>query len=290
MNEPAPPPHGPRGRRPDDWSSADWPPAAADVSDTSVLPGPASTAVFPSALGDGASARTAEFAVDEPTRALPPTVSWAPAAPPSDPGPTGAPSVSTPLMPPESPAGAAPPPGVAPPAGAAPLAGAVPPPDAAPPAGSGTERRVGASNGRRRTIALVVGAVVLVVAAFGAGVLTRQFGQGAEGTATTGPTASTASREVPEEPTEDSAVAPEPDQQVDDPDDSSDSAPSTADSTQQEDGRHDDRPGVQTGDSDPRGDATEPAAPDPRGGAGGDHGSDRSPNDGGNDDDDDDGD
>ena len=286
MNEPAQPPpwpYGSRGAQPTGRTPA-------DASDPSVLPESASTAVFPSALGDGASARTAEFAVDEPTRALPPTVSWAPAAPPSDPGPTGAPSVSTPLMPPESPAGAAPPPGVAPPAGAAPLAGAVPPPDAAPPAGSGTERRVGASNGRRRTIALVAGAVVLVVAAFGAGVLTRQFGQGAEGTATTGPTASTASRDVPEEPTEDSAVAPEPDQQVDDPDDSSDSAPSTADSTQQEDGRHDDRPGVQTGDSDPRGDATEPAAPDPRGGAGGDHGSDRSPNDGGNDDDDDDGD
>ena len=70
-------------------------------------------------------------------------------------------------------------------------------------------------------------AVVLVVAAFGAGALTRQFGQGADGTATTGPTASTASREVPEEPTEDSAVAPAPDQQVDDSDDSSDSAPST---------------------------------------------------------------
>ena len=286
MNEPAQPPPWPYGSR----SAQPTGRTPADASDPSVLPESASTAVFPSALGDGASARTAEFAVDEPTRALPPTVSWAPAAPPSDPGPTGAPSVSTPLMPPESPAGAAPPPGVAPPAGAAPLAGAVPPPDAAPPAGSGTERRVGASNGRRRTIALVVGAVVLVVAAFGAGVLTRQFGQGAEGTATTGPTASTASRDVPEEPTEDSAVAPEPDQQVDDPDDSSDSAPSTADSTQQEDGRHDDRPGVQTGDSDPRGDATEPAAPDPRGGAGGDHGSDRSPNDGGNDDDDDDGD
>jgi len=286
MNEPAQPPPWPYGSR----SAQPTGRTPADASDPSVLPESASTAVFPSALGDGASARTAEFAVDEPTRALPPTVSWAPAAPPSDPGPTGAPSVSTPLMPPESPAGAAPPPGVAPPAGAAPLAGAVPPPDAAPPAGSGTERRVGASNGRRRTITLVVGAVVLVVAAFGAGVLTRQFGQGAEGTATTGPTASTASRDVPEEPTEDSAVAPEPDQQVDDPDDSSDSAPSTADSTQQEDGRHDDRPGVQTGDSDPRGDATEPAAPDPRGGAGGDHGSDRSPNDGGNDDDDDDGD
>ena len=286
MNEPAQPPPWPYGSR----SAQPTGRTPADASDPSVLPESASTAVFPSALGDGASARTAEFAVDEPTRALPPTVSWAPAAPPSDPGPTGAPSVSTPLMPPESPAGAAPPPGVAPPAGAAPLAGAVPPPDAAPPAGAGTERRVGASNGRRRTIALVVGAVVLVVAAFGAGVLTRQFGQGAEGTATTGPTASTASRDVPEEPTEDSAVAPEPDQQVDDPDDSSDSAPSTADSTQQEDGRHDDRPGVQTGDSDPRGDATEPAAPDPRGGAGGDHGSDRSPNDGGNDDDDDDGD
>ncbi len=286
MNEPAQHPPWPYGSR----SAQPTGRTPADASDPSVLPESASTAVFPSALGDGASARTAEFAVDEPTRALPPTVSWAPAAPPSDPGPTGAPSVSTPLMPPESPAGAAPPPGVAPPAGAAPLAGAVPPPDAAPPAGSGTERRVGASNGRRRTITLVVGAVVLVVAAFGAGVLTRQFGQGAEGTATTGPTASTASRDVPEEPTEDSAVAPEPDQQVDDPDDSSDSAPSTADSTQQEDGRHDDRPGVQTGDSDPRGDATEPAAPDPRGGAGGDHGSDRSPNDGGNDDDDDDGD
>ena len=286
MNEPAQPPPWPYGSR----SAQPTGRTPADASDPSVLPESASTAVFPSALGDGASARPAECAVDEPTRALPPTVSWAPAAPPSDPGPTGAPSVSTPLMPPESPAGAAPPPGVAPPAGAAPLAGAVPPPDAAPPAGSGTERRVGASNGRRRTITLVVGAVVLVVAAFGAGVLTRQFGQGAEGTATTGPTASTASRDVPEEPTEDSAVAPEPDQQVDDPDDSSDSAPSTADSTQQEDGRHDDRPGVQTGDSDPRGDATEPAAPDPRGGAGGDHGSDRSPNDGGNDDDDDDGD
>ena len=286
MNEPAQPPpwpYGSRGAQPTGRTPA-------DASDPSVLPESASTAVFPSALGDGASARTAEFAVDEPTRALPPTVSWAPAVPPSDPGPAGAPSVSTPLMPPESPAGAAPPPGVAPPAGAVPLAGAAPPPDAAPPEGSGTERRVGASNGRRRTITLVVGAVVLVVAAFGAGVLTRQFGQGAEGTATTGPTASTASRDVPEEPTEDSAVAPEPDQQVDDPDDSSDSAPSTADSTQQEDGRHDDRPGVQTGDSDPRGDATEPAAPDPRGGAGGDHGSDRSPNDGGNDDDDDDGD
>lgn len=286
MNEPAQPPPWPYGSR----SAQPTGRTPADASDPSVLPESASTAVFPSALGDGASARTAEFAVDEPTRALPPTVSWAPAAPPSDPGPTGAPSVSTPLMPPESPAGAAPPPGVAPSAGVAPLAGAAPPPDAAPPAGAGTERRVGASNGRRRTIALVVGAVVLVVAAFGAGVLTRQFGQGAEGTATTGPTASTASREVPEEPTEDSAVAPEPDQQVDDSDDSSDSAPSTADSTQQEDGRHDDRPGVQTGDSDPRGDATEPAAPDPRGGAGGDHGSDRSPNDGGNDDDDDDGD
>ena len=286
MNEPAQPPPWPYGSR----SAQPTGRTPADASDPSVLPESASTAVFPSALGDGASARTAEFAVDEPTRALPPTVSWAPAAPPSDPGPTGAPSVSTPLMPPESPAGAAPPPGVAPPAGAVPLAGAAPPPDAAPPAGAGTERRVGASNGRRRTITLVVGAVVLVVAAFGAGVLTRQFGQGAEGTATTGPTASTASRDVPEEPTEDSAVAPEPDQQVDDPDDSSDSAPSTADSTQQEDGRHDDRPGVQTGDSDPRGDATEPAAPDPRGGAGGDHGSDRSPNDGGNDDDDDDGD
>ena len=33
-----------------------------------------------------------------------------------------------------------------------------------------------------------------------------------------------------------------------------------------------------------------PAGPDPRGGAGGDHGSGRSPNDGGDDDDDDDGD
>ena len=54
MNEPAPPPHGPRGRRPDDWSSADWPPAAADVSDTSVLPGPAFTAVFPPDAGDAA--------------------------------------------------------------------------------------------------------------------------------------------------------------------------------------------------------------------------------------------
>ena len=157
MNEPAQPPPWPYGSR----SAQPTGRTPADASDPSVLPESASTAVFPSALGDGASARTAEFAVDEPTRALPPTVSWAPAAPPSDPGPTGAPSVSTPLMPPESPAGAAPPPGVAPPAGAAPLAGAVPPPDAAPPAGSGTERRVGASNGRRRTIALIVRAVVL---------------------------------------------------------------------------------------------------------------------------------
>ena len=113
MNEPAQPPPWPYGSR----SAQPTGRTPADASDPSVLPESASTAVFPSALGDGASARTAEFAVDEPTRALPPTVSWAPAAPPSDPGPTGAPSVSTPLMPPESPAGAAPPPGVAPPRG-----------------------------------------------------------------------------------------------------------------------------------------------------------------------------
>lgn len=82
MNEPAPPPHGPRGRRPDDWSSADWPPdAAADVSDTSVLPGPASTAVFPPDAGDAASARTAEFAADEATRVLPSAASRPPPPP-----------------------------------------------------------------------------------------------------------------------------------------------------------------------------------------------------------------
>ena len=167
MNEPAPPPHGPRGRRPDDWSSADWPPgAAADVSGISVLPGPAFTAVFPPDAGDAASARTAEFAADEATRVLPSAASRPPAAVPLPAaGPAGAPpSATTPLMPPEPSAGAALPPGAAPFAGAAPAPMGVPVGPAAPSApaapgapGARDPRRAGAPGGTRRTIALVAG-------------------------------------------------------------------------------------------------------------------------------------
>ena len=294
MNEPAPPPHGPRGRRgrrPDDWSSADWPPdAAADVSDTSVLPGPAFTAVFPPDAGDAASARTAEFAADEATRVLPSAASRPPAA-----GPAGAPpSATTPLMPPEPSAGAALPPGAAPFAGAAPAPMGVPVGPAAPSAPAAP----GAPGGTRRTIALVAGAVALIVVAFGAGALTGWFGRDSDGAGTVVPPASVQPTPAPGDSAadSDSDVPPAPAQQAtgdsDDgsDDDSADRAPSTDDSARQGGGRHDDRPGAQTGDSDPRRDATRPAAPDPRGGAGGDHGSGRSPNDGDDDDDDDDGD
>ena len=93
MNEPAPPPqaspYGPRGRRSDDWPGAGRPPAGrppdaadADVSDTSVLPDPASTAVFPPGGGAAPSARTAEFTADEATRVLPSAASRPPAAVP----------------------------------------------------------------------------------------------------------------------------------------------------------------------------------------------------------------
>lgn len=164
--------------------------------------------------------------------------------------------------------------------------------------GAGTERRVGASNGRRRTIALVAGAVALIVVAFGAGALTGWFGRDSDGAGTVVPPASVQPTPAPGDSAadSDSDVPPAPAQQAtgdsDDSsdDDSADRAPSTDDSSRQGDGRHDNGPGVQTGDSDPRQDATRPAAPDPRGGAGGDHGSGRSPNDGGDDDDDDDGD
>ena len=145
---------------------------------------------------------------------------------------------------------------------------------------------------------MVAGAVVLVVAAFGAGALTGWFGRDSDGAGTVVPPASVQPTPAPGDSAadSDSDVPPAPAQQAtgdsDDSsdDDSADRAPSTDDSARQGGGRHDNGPGVQTGDSDPRRDATRPAAPDPRGGAGGDHGSGRSPNDGGDDDDDDDGD
>lgn len=296
MNEPVPPPqagpYGPRGRRPDDWSSAGRPPdarppAASDVSDTSVFPGPASTAVFPPGASAAPSARTAEFAVDEATRVLPSAVSRPPAAVPLPAaGPAGAPpSASTPLMPPDPPAGAAPAPMGVPVGPAAPSAPAAP---AAP--GARGARRAGAPGGRRRAVALVAGAIVLVVAAFGAGALTGRFGRDSDGAGTVVPPASVRPTPAPGDSAadSDSDVPLAPDQRADDSDDSNDSAPSTDDSAQQEDGRHDDRPGVHPGDSDPRGGATEPAAPDPWGGADGDHDSGHSPYDGDNDDEDND--
>ena len=319
MNEPGPPPqpgpYVPRSRRPDNRSSAGWPPDAAasevsDVSDTSVLPGPAFTAVFPPDAGDAASARTAEFAADEATRVLPSAASRPPAAVPLPvAGPAGAPpSATTPLMPPEPSAGAALPPGAAPFAGAAPApmgvpvgpgapgAPAVPSAPAAP--GARGPRRAGAPGGGRRTIALVAGAVALIVVAFGAGALTGWFGRDSDDAGTVVPPASVQPTPAPGDSAadSDSDVPPAPAQQAtgdsDDgsDDDSADRAPSTDDSARQGGGQHDNGPGAQTGDSDPRRDATRPAAPDPRGGAGGDHGSGRSPNDGDDDDDDDDGD
>ena len=164
--------------------------------------------------------------------------------------------------------------------------------------GAGTGRRAGAPGGRRRTAALVAGAVALIVVAFSAGALTGWFGRDSDGAGTVVPPASVQPTQAPGDSAadSDSDVPPAPAQQAtgdsDDgsDDDSADRAPSTDDSSRQGDGRHDNGPGVQTGDSDPRRDATRPAAPDPRGGAGGDHGSGRSPNDGGDDDDDDDGD
>ena len=317
MNEPAPPPqaspYGPRGRRSDDWPPGARPPDAADVSDTSVLPDPASTAVFPPGAGAAPSARTAEFTADEATRVLPSAASRPPAAVPLPAaGPAGAPpSATTPLMPPEPSAGAALPPGAAPFAGAAPAPTGVPAGPAAPgapavpsapaaPAAPGprSPRRAGAPGGGRRTIALVAGAVALIVVAFGAGALTGWFGRDSGGTGTVVPPASVRPTPAPGDSAadSDSDVPLAPAQQAtgdsDDgsDDDSADRAPSTDDSARQGGGRHDDRPGAQTGDSDPRRDATRPAAPGPRASAGGDHGSDLPPHYGDDDDDDDDGD
>ena len=119
-------------------------------------------------------------------------------------GPAGAPpSATTPLMPPEPSAGAALPSGAVPFAGAAPApmgvpvgpaapgAPAVPSAPAAPAApGPRSPRRAGAPGGGRRTIALVAGAVALIVVAFGANALTGWFGRDSGGTGTVVPPAS----------------------------------------------------------------------------------------------------